>query len=506
MFHEFSSSSSSFLLLPSIFILLVVSILSIWYFSPSKSLKNLPPSPTKLPIIGNFHQLGATPHRSLQVLAQKHGPLMLLHFGRVPVLVVSSADASREIMKTHDLIFSNRPESSVRNILTYNGKDIGFSNYGEHWRQTKSMVVFQLLSQKRVESFRRIREKETDLLVEKIRDISCSSSPVINMNELVLSMSNSMISMSALGKKHKVAKFRDSFASFVDLAGAFCIGDYIPWLSWVDRLKGYDVRAIKVAAEIDSFLENVIKEHLDVEKQKSDEEKDFVDILLEIQNKKDAKYALDRDTIKAIILDVFVGATDTTYITLVWQLSELLRNPRAMKKLQEEVRRHVVKGKSKVTEDDLKHMIYLKAVIKETLRMHPPAPLLFPRVSTQDAKVMGYDIAAGTQVLINEWVIGRDPCSWDNPDEFMPERFLDSSIDYKGHHFQFTPFGSGRRICPGIKFAMAINELVLANLVHKFDFMLPDGQKGEDLDMNEINGLALLKKLPLLVLATSKFD
>ncbi|CAI9267264.1 unnamed protein product [Lactuca saligna] len=501
----FDQLSSSLILLP--LFILVVSILSKWYFFPSKPLKNLPPSPSKLPIIGNLHQLGSSPHRSLQGLAKKHGPdLMLLHFGRVPVVVASSADASREIMKTHDLIFANRAKSSVPSILSYNARDIAFADYGEYWRQIKSIAVLQLLSQKRVQSFRRMREEETDLLVEKIREISCSSSPVVDMSKLLISLTNGVICRSAMGRRHGGEKFKELFAQFVELLGVFSVGDYIPWLSWVDRLNGYAAKAVKIAAEFDEFLESVIEEHVDRKRQTydvggDDENKDFVDILLEIQNEKDASFVLDRDTVKALILDVFTGGTDSTYSTLEWELSELLRNPHVMKKLQEEVR-EVAKGKPKITEDDLDQMHYLKAVVKENFRLHAPLPLLVPRESTQDVKLMGYDIAAGTQVLINAWAVGRDPSLWDDPEEFRPERFMDSPVDYKGLHFELTPFGAGRRKCPGIQFAMSVNELVLASLVYSFDFQLPGGQKGQDLDMSETVGITIHKKLPLLLVAT----
>ncbi|KAI3763182.1 hypothetical protein L1987_53634 [Smallanthus sonchifolius] len=202
------------------------------------------------------------------------------------------------------------------------------------------------------------------------------------------------------------------------------------------------------------------------------------------------------------VKDVFTGGTDSTYATLEWELSELLRNPHAMRKLQEEVCT-VANGKPKITEDDLDQMPNLKAVVKETFLMHMPLPLLVPRESTHDVKVMGYNIAAGTQVLINAWAVGRDPYLWDNPEEFRPERFLDSSVDYRGLHFELTPFGSGRRKCPGIQFAMSVNELVIASLVHKFDFRLPNAQKGEDLDMSDTIGITIHKKFPLLVVATT---
>ncbi|KAK9069898.1 hypothetical protein SSX86_010294 [Deinandra increscens subsp. villosa] len=502
IFHQLLTSS----LLPY-FTLLVTIILFKLYFSHSKTLKTLPPSPAKLPIIGNLHQLGSSPHRSLQALAKKHGPLMLLHFGSVPVVVASSAHASREIMKTHDLTFLNRAKSTVPSILSYNARDVAFADYGEYWRQIKSIVVLQLLSHKRVQSFRRVREEETDILVEKIRTISRSSSPIVNLSELLISLTNGVICRSAMGRRHGGEKFKELFVDFVELLGVFSVGDYIPWLSWVDRLNGYEVRAVKIAAEFDAFLEGVIVEHeerrnkLMLSGGDDEEEKDFVDILLDIQNDKDASFVLERDTVKALILDVFTGGTDSTYATLEWELSELIRNPQAMTKLQQEVR-EIANGKPKITEDDLDHMPYLKAVVKETFRMHMPLPLLVPRESTQDVKLMGYDIASGTQVLINAWAVGRDPSVWDDPDEFRPERFLDSGVDYRGLDFELTPFGAGRRKCPGIQFAMSVNELVLASLVHKFDFGLGDGQKMEDLDMSETSGITIHKKLPLLVLAT----
>lgn len=204
--------------------------------------------------------------------------------------------------------------------------------------------------------------------------------------------------------------------------------------------------------------------------------------------------------------DVFSAGTDTTATVSEWVMTELIRHPRVMKKLQEEVRGIMTTKKQgitdNITDDDLEKMQYLKAVIKETLRLHPPIPLLVPREARQDTEVMGYHIAAGSMVMINTWTIGRDPETWDEPLEFMPERFLNSSIDYRGQDFQLIPFGAGRRGCPGISFAMASNELMLANLVHKFHWELPNGVKGEDLDVLERPGVAIQRKNPLMVIAT----
>ena len=200
---------------------------------------------------------------------------------------------------------------------------------------------------------------------------------------------------------------------------------------------------------------------------------------------------------------MFFDGTDSTSIVLEWTMAALLQNPNVMCKLQNEVR-EIGRGKATISEDDLEKMHYLKAVIKESTRIYTPLPLLVARQAMQDAKVMGYDIKVGTQVLINAWAIAKDPAVWDKPEEFIPERFLNSPTDFKGLHFELIPFGAGRRGCPGIQYAMAINELTLANLVHIFDFALPDGKRLEDLDMAAESGMTLHKKSPLLVIATPR--
>lgn len=200
---------------------------------------------------------------------------------------------------------------------------------------------------------------------------------------------------------------------------------------------------------------------------------------------------------------MLAGGTDTSSTTLEWAMTELLRHPTVLKKLQREVR-EIIEDKRDITEKDLGKMQYLKAVVKETLRFHPPIPLL-GRIAREDVRVMGQDIAAGTMVITNAWAIGRDPASWDEAEKFMPDRFLNSSVDFKGHNFELIPFGTGRRICPGISFTMTIVELVLANLVHKFEWGLPEGTKTQDLDTTEQPGATVHRKYPLLAVATRSY-
>jgi cytochrome P450 len=174
-------------------------------------------------------------------------------------------------------------------------------------------------------------------------------------------------------------------------------------------------------------------------------------------------------------------------------MSELVRNPRVMQKAQAEVRDHL-QGKPTVTEDDLADLKYIKLVIKETLRMHPVVPLLLPRECRESCKVMGYDIPKGTTVFVNVWAISRDPKHWEDAETFRPERFEAATVDFRGADFEFTPFGAGRRMCPGMAFAQASMELVLAALLYHFDWDLPGGQLPSEVDMTEEMGITIRRK------------
>lgn len=196
---------------------------------------------------------------------------------------------------------------------------------------------------------------------------------------------------------------------------------------------------------------------------------------------------------------MFIAGTDTTSSVLEWTIAELARNPTIMKKAQEEVRK-VVGKKSQIEDNDIFQMEYLKFVIKESLRLHPPAPLLLPRETSEMVKLGGYCIPSKTRVFFNVWAIQNDPKIWENPEDFIPERFMNSKVDFKGQECHCLPFGGGRRICPGMNFAFAAIEYVLANLLQWFDWKLPDDNMiATDLDMSEDMGIALNKKLPLFL-------
>lgn len=191
-----------------------------------------------------------------------------------------------------------------------------------------------------------------------------------------------------------------------------------------------------------------------------------------------------------------MAGADTVTTTVEWGMAELLRDPKAMSKAKAELEQVVGKGKP-VEESDIDRLTYLQAILKETFRLHPAAPFLLPRKAERDVELGGYVIPKGAQVLVNVWAIGRDPRTWENPEAFSPERFLGLEIDVKGRNFELTPFGGGRRICPGYPLALRMLFLMLGSLINCFDWKLEGGMKPEDMDMDDKFGITLEKACPV---------
>ncbi|KAL2515522.1 (+)-menthofuran synthase [Forsythia ovata] len=226
----------------------------------------------------------------------------------------------------------------------------------------------------------------------------------------------------ALGRKYsdveESTKFESKLKELAELLGTFNPGDYIPWLNWIKHVNGFEARVEKLARWFDDFFEGIVEQHRnrkigETNPNDSSNETDLVNILLlEIQRESNTSSPIETDTIKAIIF-VRKSGTDTTYTAVEWAMAELLKHPKTMEKLQNEVRQ-IARSKLEITEDDLEKMLYLKVVMKESLRLHPPLPLLLPQECTQDSAILGYDIAVGTRVIINSWAITRDPLFWEN--------------------------------------------------------------------------------------------
>ncbi|CAL1385383.1 unnamed protein product [Linum trigynum] len=491
----------SFLLITITFIFL---LLKPWKKgNPSKARQQqqplLPPGPRKLPVIGNLHQLSSSkllPHRRLQELAEAHGPLMHLQLGQLQTIIVSSAEVAKQVMKTHDVTFSNRPFLLAADIISHN-RNLVFAPYGEYWRQLRKVSVLELLSAKRVASFRPIREQEVARLVT---DICCRQGSAINVSRMIISLTYRIISRAAFGKVYEAgSSFVPVVMEIVEVGSGFGVADAFPSFRFLQMVTGVRSRMHKLERESDRILSCIIDEHIAAAAKAGEGEKeegvdDLVDVMLKLQQNEDLGFTLTTESVKSVLLDMFIAGSETSSTALEWTMSELIRDERVMKKAQEEVR--AVFGKrGKVEETEIHELNYLKMVIKESLRLHPPLPLLVPRESLEQCEMEGYRIPEKTKVIVNAWAIGRDPKYWSEPERFYPERFMDSnSVDYKGRDFEFIPFGAGRRICPGILFGVSSVETALANLLFHFDWRLPEGMKPESLDMSEQLGATARRK------------
>ncbi|ESQ35511.1 hypothetical protein EUTSA_v10009445mg, partial [Eutrema salsugineum] len=452
----------------------------------------LPPSPSSFPIIGNLHHLTGLPHRCIHKLCIKYGPVMLLRLGSLPLVVISSSEAAEEVLKTHDLECSNRSKM--------------------YWREMRKVAVIELFSLKKVQSFRYIREEEIQLMVKKMSE---SSQSPVDLSKTFFSLTASIVCRVALGQNFHDCEFIDQekieelVNEAADALGDFTFTDLFPggFGRSIDWLFGKHKKLNKVFKELDAFYQHVIDGHLkeSSERKTSDSPGDIVAVMLDLINKqgKDNYFKLNIDNIKAVLMDIFLAGIDTSAITLIWTMTELARNRRVMNKVQEEIRTTLGPGKKIITEEDVNKVDYLQLILKETFRLHPPIPLV-TRQTMSHVKIQGYDIPPKTPIQNNAWTIGRDPKCWTDPEDFIPERFANSSIDFRGQNFNLLPFGSGRRICPAIPMSIAGIELALLNLLYFFDWRLPDGMKIGDIDMEETGTLSVVKKLHLMLIPVQR--
>ncbi|KAL1308325.1 hypothetical protein AAHE18_17G098000 [Arachis hypogaea] len=418
-------------------------------------------------------------------LARKHGPLMHLKLGEASIMVVSSPEIAKQLFKTYDAIFAERPRQFGADILCYGSTDIATARYGNYWKQLRKISSMELLSHKRVRSFKSIREEEK-----------------------AVSMTSAITSRATFGEK---CKDEQEFILLMKNLGKiaerlFVIFDLFPSYTWLHLISGVQYEAEKLHKEFDMIIENIIRDKVRNKRNGgSDESKveDLLSILLNLVEDPGAfafESPLTMNNVKAIIFDMFGAGVETSPAVIEWAISELVKNPKAMARAQEEVRKAIGIKESWSSSSSLEELTYLKAVIKETLRLHPPLPLLLPRECRETCEINGYTISAGSKVIVNAWAIGRDPKYWggeeDDAESFRPERFLECSIDYKGSNFEFIPFGAGRRICPGLYFAVSSIELCVAQLLYYFDWQVPNNG---DMDMTEDLGTTARRKNDLIL-------
>ncbi|PIN13796.1 Cytochrome P450 CYP2 subfamily [Handroanthus impetiginosus] len=451
--------------------------------------KKLPPGPKALPIIGHFHLLGKNPHHDLHHLAKKYGPIIYLRFGFVHTIVISSPAAAELVLKTRDLVFAGRPYHQAAKHLSYDQKNIVFSPYGTYWRNMRKLCTLELLSNLKINQFRPMRRTEIACLVSCLKQ-AAEQRETVDMSARVLALSGDMTCLMVFGRKFVDGDldekgFKAVIEEALEVAALPNLGDYFPFMGVLD-LQGLTRRMKELSKIFDGFLERIIDDHARKREEKK-EDQDFVDTMMRI-----------------MVLDLLIGGMDTSAAAIEWALSELIRHPKVMQKLQKELEQ-VVGMDQTVEEPHLDKLNYLNLVIKETLRVHPVVPLLIHE-TIEDCTIDRFHISKGSRVIVNVWSIGKDPKVWQDPEKFEPERFVGSNIDLRGQDFELIPFGSGRRGCPGMQLGLTVVRLVVAQLVHCFDWDLPNEMVANDLDMGEHFGLVTGREKHLMAIPTYRLS
>ncbi|KAL0332664.1 UNVERIFIED_CONTAM: cytochrome [Sesamum calycinum] len=524
--HQFMAMEFS-----SVFYAAIAFVLLLYYYllysrstkPTTQKSKSPPEAGAAWPFTGHLHLMnGGTsaglPHINLAALADKYGPVFTIRIGVRRVLVVSSWELAKELFTTRDVAVSSRPKFRAAKHLSYDFAMFGFSPYGPYWRELRKLTSVELLSGRRLELLSHVRVSETAQFVNELYKLweekrDGSGRMLVDMKRWFRDLTLNVVLRMVAGKRYcgggadaeETRRCHQVMREFFELAGLFVAADAMPYLGWLD-IGGCEKRMKKTAEEMDGIVGRMAEHR---EKEYSGENQtpqDFMDVMLSVGQSADLQAQYDADTIiKATCLVLISGGSDTTAVMLVWALSLLLNNCRVLEKAQEELDKHVGRER-RVQDSDISNLVYLNAIIKETLRLYPAGPIGGTREFTEDSHIGGYHVPKGTWLIVNLWKLHRDPNVWpDDPLEFRPERFLSTgkNVDVKGHDFELIPFGAGRRICPGVNLGLQMLHLVLANLLHAFQLSTVGD---EMVDMSESAGLTNMKATPLDVLVAPRLS
>ncbi|KAI7754738.1 hypothetical protein M8C21_004817 [Ambrosia artemisiifolia] len=498
--HENNLLSPLFVLSTSLLLLFIIKQTKLLL---SKNKIKLPPGPPQLPIIGNLHQVGDNPHVSTAKMAKKYGPLISLHLGKQLLVVASSPDAAMAILKTQDRHLSSRTVPAAFQQEAIIPHSLIWSECNQTWKNLRTLCRTEMFSTKALEAQSRIREEKVGHLLDFLRR---KQGQVIDLEDVVFTTLLNTLSSIIFGKdmvqfsdEHgRRDWFKESIYKVIEYGSRIKdVGSFYPILERFD-LHGTTKGTMKVFDKVFAYWEVIIEERrslINSSTWSSEKTQYFLDRML--QN------GFSSNQIYQLVMELFVAGTNTTTSTVVWNITELVRHKEAiLSKVEDEMKS--VNNLDLTAISQQSKLPYLQACIKETFRLHPPVPLLLPHLAAETCEVMNYTIPKNTKIFVNLWAMGRDPQLWDDPLTYNPERFTDSKVDFKGQDFELLPFGSGRRMCPGLPSGIKSVEFILSSLIREFDFTLPDGYDSSKLDMEESFGIAMKRKNPLKLIFKQK--
>ncbi|XP_073127027.1 cytochrome P450 78A5-like [Henckelia pumila] len=473
------------------------------------------PGPSGLPLIGSAPVLtNSLAHRLLRKLSQslQASYLMCFSVGFTRYIISSCPESAKEILNSS--AFADRPVKESAYELLFH-KAMGFAPYGEYWRNLRRISGTHLFCPRRISRFGEFRERIGLRMVEEM-EVQMERNGVVRVKNVLHSGSLNNVMMSVFGKMYDfeggdgdgdddgaAAELKRLVKEGYELLGIFNWSDHFPFLGWLD-LQGVRRRSQELVCRVNVFVGDIIKEHRlkrggknggGISSSQVSEEKshdDFVDVLLDLEKEN----KLTDSEMIAVLWEMIFRGTDTVAILLEWILARMILHPEIQAKAQREIDAVIGTNKAVITDSDVPNLPYTQAIVKETLRMHPPGPLLsWARLAIHDAYVGPHFIPAGTTAMVNMWAITHDGETWPEPDEFRPERFLEEDVSVMGCDLRLAPFGAGRRVCPGKTLGLATVHLWLAHLLHKFRWTHSDTH---GVDLSECLKMSMEMKRPLI--------
>ncbi|CAN8258709.1 unnamed protein product [Cochlearia groenlandica] len=447
---------------------------------------DLPPSPPSLPIIGHLHLLlSPLTHKSLQKLSHKYGPLLHLRVFNVPILLVSSASVAYEIFRGQDVNLSSRGKPANECSLFFGSDGFVMAPYGDYWKYMKKLMVTKLLGPHALERSRGIRAVEVKQFYMTLLDKAAKRESVEIGTEAIKLTSNTICKMimgrSCSEENGEAERVRDLVSESTALTLKILLENLLHKPLKKFGISLFRKKIMGVSCRFNQLLERILEEHED--KKDEDQEPDFMDELLAAHRDENAEFKLTKNHIKASFVDLLIAGTDTSRLATQWTLAEIIKNPNVHERLRREI--DTVVGKTRlIQESDLPNLPYLQAVVKEGIRLHPPGSL-YARTTREGCSIRGFYVPEKTPIVFNAYAVMRDPDTWEDPDEFKPERFLVSSRPgqegEKEQALKYIPFGMGRRACPGVNLAYIFVGIAIGVMVQCFDWEI----KGDKVNMEE---------------------
>ncbi|KAK8633200.1 hypothetical protein V6N13_014048 [Hibiscus sabdariffa] len=474
-------------------------------FSPPKTL--LPPSPPAFPLLGNFlwvlkpvFQI----EQSIRRLRRTLGPILTLHIGPRPSIFVFDRSLAHQALVQNGSVFSDRPKALPANkIMNSNQHNISSGSYGPLWRLLRRNLTSEMLHPSRVKSYARARKWVLDILFDGLQQKAKSGEPVevlVHLRYAILCLLGLMCFGDELSEE-QIKGIGSMQKRVLAGFGRFSLLNFWPRVTKILLRKQWD-QLFQLRSDLENVLIPLIRARKEAKSvADSDSVLAYVDTLLDLELPEE-KRKLDEKEIVTLASEFINAGTDTTSTALQWIMANLVKYPEIQERLLVEIRGVVGDGGvEEIRQDDLQKMPYLKAVVLEGLRRHPPAHFVVPHCVTEDTVLGGYLIPKNGVVNFMVADMGWDPAVWEDPMAFKPERFMAS--DGGGEVFDITgsreikmmPFGVGRRICPGLGLALLHLEYFVANLVWKFEWNAMDG---DEISLEEKMEFTIVMKTPLM--------